>query len=1032
MLNIVNKYRRVTSDINSLSCSRSKLISIIEFFKVCENEHHFPPDSSFIYDFVPIILNIFKTSSVNFINPKYLTSVKSILLISKKYYSNNVILEEVNRTINLININLLKNFFYLGEYEQGITVLKKIVEESEAVYNTKSDKPEENKKYHIKPEDFKAKNTLIPKDLVIKPKVLEVIDEIRYELDRINSFSYDEINTILVEDNSVFGLIQPLYVSINHNKTNQGNVKFLNQIDLSLNSLVESLNKIFYGIGILLHKIKLAYSKQNTEINLFYKNKNSIYKGESFIFAATLVSFCKYLDFRNSRYRFKISGASAFTGSIDTEGNLLKLPDASIESKITTVFFSWVRYVIVPFDNLQLADKVLNKLKIEYPNRELNIIGLKQLTDIFDQKAILKEEKDTYTKHSYRIIRRHFVLSSISFAVIMFIIGLLLAFNFFPKNIKPLPQTTEDYSLIYTPDRKNKWIFNNADNFGGDTIDFGDAAIGDQKFVSIELWNNSGDMEGFNISIEGNKINEFDFTFLFNSGQPEAPDKMINNLPEKLYIKFTPVQDEGKKDAIFVISDKRSGYKKEIYLKGTAKRLNNGYCIDISNMDDALIIEPKVNIIAENTTTSFWIKPYMSNISLNSGVAILRADNNPLTNNKINLSVFPDSSLTLTLFGSKSLEKELIEFSHFGKLKFNEWNYISFSIGDTILSLVLNDSAVTKKMKKGTIRIFDDCISFGGLHPEERTAKNIGDTTDKFFYFLDEVKIYNKYFTESELIKKRYLKDFANENLMLHYTFDDATPKTVFDNTTNDFFGRMYGGVRRIIDTNQPYNSTEKYSSVSGTGNTYLKSSGKGFIKLNKNIFSPNTSFTVQCDVIVPDNYMQNPNQYAPIFYFNRSGLDISLKAGGDSIIFDLNNKYFNYISQKKYYYPELSKWSRFTFTFDYEKNEYCLYVNGNTIFRRKENFPQNIVTNYMGISFAGINYYAAPRYNNMNSYIDNIKIYSKAISINELFPGTTESLLAYWTFEKTDKELTFDEINNLPLIMWQNYELIKGDLILR
>lgn len=218
MLNIVNKYRQVTSDINSLSCQRSKLISIIEFFKVCEREHHFPPDSSFIFDFVPVILNIFKSSSVNYINPKYLIYTKNILLISKNFYSDKVIKDEINRTLSLININLLKNFFYLGEYEQGITVLKKIVEESEAVYKVKQEESPEDLELHIDTRDFKTGKSLIPKSLITKPKILEIIDEIKYELDRINSFSSDEINTILVEDNSKFGLIQPLYVSININK----------------------------------------------------------------------------------------------------------------------------------------------------------------------------------------------------------------------------------------------------------------------------------------------------------------------------------------------------------------------------------------------------------------------------------------------------------------------------------------------------------------------------------------------------------------------------------------------------------------------------------------------------------------------------------------------------------------------------------------------------------------------------------------------------------------------------------------------
>lgn len=741
---------------------------------------------------------------------------------------------------------------------------------------------------------------------------------------------------------------------------------------MSANSLIESLNKIFYGVGILLNKINLFYNKQNIEINLFYKNQNSIYKGESFILAATVISFCKYLNFRNSRLRFKISGASAFTGSIDSEGNLLKLHEASIEAKITAVFFSWVRNVIVPFDNLQVAEKVINTLKIEYPNRKLNVIGLKHLSDIFSYNDVLKKEMDSYTEYSYKIIKKHFVLSSVLFAVIMFIIGLILAFNFLPKNIKPLPQIKEDYSLIYTPDRETKWIFNNADYFCADTIDFGDAAIGDQKYVSIDFWNNSEDAEGFISSLDGSNANEFDYTFHISNSQPDAPDKIFNSSPGKIYLKFIPFKEEGKKEAKFVIRNKKKEFSKEIFLKGNSKRLNNGYCIDFANKGHILTIESKANFVKENSTLSFWIKPYFAEIPLNSGISILRVDKNPQTNNKLNLSASHDSSLSLFIPGSKSLEKEHILVANFGKLKFNEWNYIALSIGDTSFSLILNNSSVSKTMKKGTIRIFDDYIYLGALHPDERSAENIGNIENKFFYFFDEFKIFNKHFEANDLIKKRFSKDFANDNIMLHYTFDDATHNTVFDNTANDFFGRIYGGARRIIDTSQPYNSIEKYNSVSKSGNTYVKTYGKGFLKLNKNIFKPNNSFTIQCDFFAAENDKPNSSSFSSVFYFNRPGLDVTLKTKDDSLIFNLTNKSIDFFALDKYPYPQPNKWNKFTFIFNYEKNEYYLYVNEDLVFSRKGNFQQNIIANYMGVSFASLNYFSAPRYYNLTSFIDN------------------------------------------------------------
>ncbi|MBN1634371.1 MAG: hypothetical protein JW917_09420, partial [Ignavibacteria bacterium] len=85
---------------------------------------------------------------------------------------------------------------------------------------------------------------------------------------------------------------------------------------------------------------------------------------------------------------------------------------------------------------------------------------------------------------------------------------------------------------------------------------------------------------------------------------------------------------------------------------------------------------------------------------------------------------------------------------------------------------------------------------------------------------------------------------------------------------------------------------------------------------------------------------------------------------------------------------------------------------------------------NYMGISFGLYQYFADPRFFGPDTYTDNIKIYNRAILPEEVFGDTRDGLLVFWTFEKVDRELAYDEVNNMPLIMREPFELLQEEII--
>ena len=85
-----------------------------------------------------------------------------------------------------------------------------------------------------------------------------------------------------------------------------------------------------------------------------------------------------------------------------------------------------------------------------------------------------------------------------------------------------------------------------------------------------------------------------------------------------------------------------------------------------------------------------------------------------------------------------------------------------------------------------------------------------------------------------------------------------------------------------------------------------------------------------------------------------------------------------------------------------------------------------------MKASFALNNYYGSPRITTFKSYTTNIKLFNRAIGQSEIYSENRDGLAAYWTFQKTDKEIAYDEISGLPLLMWQPFQLVEDDIIIK
>ena len=149
-----------------------------------------------------------------------------------------------------------------------------------------------------------------------------------------------------------------------------------------------------------------------------------------------------------------------------------------------------------------------------------------------------------------------------------------------------------------------------------------------------------------------------------------------------------------------------------------------------------------------------------------------------------------------------------------------------------------------------------------------------------------------------------------------------------------------------------------------------------------------------------------------------------------DSILINLLDN-INYL-YKKESFDLLNRylWHRLTFTYDSPSKKFILYIDGKITKEVYSSSPVDITRNYMGTSIGIKQYYADPMTSETGSnLVDNLKIYNRAITQEEIYSDSRNGLLAYWTFENQTGNLTYDEIQHIPIILWNTAEIVSEEI---
>jgi hypothetical protein len=392
-------------------------------------------------------------------------------------------------------------------------------------------------------------------------RILELIS--KYSIPIINSALVPVIEYLITkpEQKVCLGGLRRITVNIlGESKNVKDDIHWDVSIFGAETNLPEIINTPVSAARKLLSETYPHINKSHFTGQVIFDEVHTMHEGSSANLATAALIYCAILNFANNREQYQISSDVAITGNIDQDGNVLPIDDNTLSTKINTAFFSYIKYLVIHKDQLQPAESILNKLKVQYPKKDFTIIGVSKLREIFYDRRLTKFERAGVIKYTAKNVwRRKFTAAGI--LIIIFLLLALAKILYGPIDKNPFSAIIKGQNLAIT-------------NRNGETLE--EIPVSAEVVYRIS---NSNLIEKYVKFYDINKdgINEIIWTD-FKTLDPKSESKIqcrfykqdsLNwsyTIKRKLDFPFNPIEGEYFQPNDFILGDFDKDGKLEIFL----------------------------------------------------------------------------------------------------------------------------------------------------------------------------------------------------------------------------------------------------------------------------------------------------------------------------------------------------------------------------------------------------------------------------------------------------------------------------------
>lgn len=189
----------------------------------------------------------------------------------------------------------------------------------------------------------------------------------------------------------------------------------------------------------LLHVTHPALEERWYAGSLHFDAPYALHEGRSAHLAIAALFYGAVLQAEHQREQVTLAPDVALTGDLDVDGTVLPVDGGGLVKKVEAAFFSWVRCLVVPADQLSAARETVDRLQAAYPQGNLDLVGIRHLEDLFDDPRLTLRTTTGRIRHvahsSWR--HRYAVGAAATIVLLLTIIGLLLVTSMGPQTTPP-------------------------------------------------------------------------------------------------------------------------------------------------------------------------------------------------------------------------------------------------------------------------------------------------------------------------------------------------------------------------------------------------------------------------------------------------------------------------------------------------------------------------------------------------------------------------------------------------------------------
>lgn len=165
------------------------------------------------------------------------------------------------------------------------------------------------------------------------------------------------------------------------------------------------------------------------EVQVLFNSKLGIYSGDSFGGLLAILIFFEINKLLKPNILQQIVPYLAFTGAVDASGEIKSVGKKNIVRKVRSVFFSSVSRFVLPKEDETLASSLITKLQEKWPLRKLEIIGVNNISEIFNRRDIINISRRPIKDRIKEGVKKYRYVSLVLIPVIL-LLGVLSAREF--------------------------------------------------------------------------------------------------------------------------------------------------------------------------------------------------------------------------------------------------------------------------------------------------------------------------------------------------------------------------------------------------------------------------------------------------------------------------------------------------------------------------------------------------------------------------------------------------------------------------